>query len=163
MPVLKVRKSVKIWCSNSKISIFASPGKFSNMENIHTMAKKYPYGYEKKFPKIFDFRDMPCHKYFEWHVPCLLIIFPQIFNLAVNAIRRKFYKSEMQNFLNFWIILFLKKSIWLSISLLQSNFLKKSSKTLELKKLQLKKENIFFSSSSKSFCAYDFCSCMQNQ
>ena len=72
MPVLKVRKSVKIWCSNSKISIFASPGKFSNMENIHTMAKKYPYGYEKKFPKIFDFRDMPCHKYFEWLVPCLL-------------------------------------------------------------------------------------------
>ena len=42
------------------------------MENIHTMAKKYPYGYEKKFLKIFDFRDMPCHKYFEWLVPCLL-------------------------------------------------------------------------------------------
>ena len=80
MPVLKIRKSVKIWCSNSKISIFASPGKFSNMENIHTMAKKYPYGYEKKFPKIFDFRDMPCHKYFEWLVPCLLKVKLSILN-----------------------------------------------------------------------------------
>ena len=94
MPVLKIRKSVKIWCSNSKISIFASPGKFSNMENIHTMAKKYPYGYEKKFPKIFDFRDMPCHKYFEWLVPCLLKIIKNTYTHFRDRVTRDWWCTE---------------------------------------------------------------------